>query len=281
MMNSKFDVDFKNRSFFKEVSGKIKAVVPLIQEGETLYSPGFPDDREIIKEVKRVAKANKIRHIKVDSDIKSFLSTSGYTCIVDLKRISPTKGHKSAINKAKKYLACRISSGDEAEIEAFRRYYLDVARKETRPRYTFELLGEWIKQGFGLLLEARFEGVTAGYVYVLYWGNRAYYFMSASPEKYRPYNTTHFLQSKAFEILRERGVIHYELGEQFYDSLHYQPTQKECSISKFKRGFGGTIVVKPSCEYFLDQQYMIDVYADRIYKYWERENENIVLFPKA
>ena len=281
LLNSKFDTEFKNHSFFAEANNTIKAVIPLIQENETLHSPGFPDEREIVKEVIRVAKENDIKHIKVGSDIKGFLNTSGHTCIIDPNKISPTKGHKSAIKKAEKYLSYRVS--DTADIEVFRKYYTNIAKKETRPRRTFELLGEWIKQGFGLLLEATFEGETdpyetasgasLGYVYVLYWGKRAYYFMSASPVKYRPYNVTHFLQAKAFEILRKKGVTQYELGDQVYNSLHHQPTEKERSISKFKRSFGGEIVVKPSCEYFLDQQYMIDVYADRIYKYWERERE--------
>lgn len=269
IMNSKFDTEFKNHSFFNEVSGAIRNIIPLIQEGDTLYSPGFPDERELLKEVKRIATDNNIKHIKVDSDIKSFLNTSGYTCILDLDNVKPTKGHKSAIKKGEKHLRCEVST----DILAFRKFYFKIAKKRTRPNKAFEILGDWINQRFGTLLKAywRDTNEVAGYVYILHFGNYAYYFMSAVLKRFRQYNVTHLLQSKAFEILRDKGITHYEMGEQVYNSLHCHPSSKESTISKFKRSFGGEVIVKPSCEYFLSPDYMLDTYAERIHKYWSIE----------
>jgi len=269
IMHNKFGVEFKDHSFFIENSRQITNVVPLIQEGDKLISPGFDEEREIMREIKRIALENGIKHIQVDCDIKKYLNVPSYTCILDLNNIKPTKGHRSAIKKAEQLLTYRTSE----DIEKFRKFYTNVAKKETRPRETFELLGQWIRRGFGTLLEALLDGKTVGYIYLLHWNKYAYYFMSCTPRTYREYNVTHFLQNKAFEILREKGITHYEMGDQVFNSLHYQPTEKERSISKFKRSFGGTIVAKPASEYFLDQNYMIDVFANRIHKYWEKEKE--------
>jgi len=273
LQNSKFGVEFEDHSFFLENSRQITNIVPLIQEGDKLISPGFDEEREIIREVKRIALENGIKHIQVDCDIKKYLNVQNYTCVLDLNNVRPTKGHKSAIKKAEQFLTYRTSE----DIEKFRKYYINVAKKETRPRVTFELLGQWIKQGFGTLLEALLDGKTVGYIYVLHWNKYAYYFMSCTPRPYKEYNVTHFLMNKAFEILRDKGIVTYEMGEQAFNSLHQQPTEKERSISRFKRGFGGEIVTKPSSEYFLDQEYMIDVFANRIHKYWECENEKNII----
>jgi len=269
LMNSKIGVEFINHSFFAETGRNITNIVPLIQEGDKLISPGFIEEREIIKEVKRIALENGVKHIQVDCDIKQFLNSSSYTCILDLNNIRPTKGHKSAIKKGEQFLTHRISE----DIEKFRKFYTNVAKKETRPREAFRLLGQWIKQGFGTLLEALLDDKTVGYVYILHWGKYTYYFMSCTPRTYREYNVTHFLLSKSFDLLKDKGVIYLDMGEQTLNSLHHQPTDKEKSISKFKRSFGGSIVAKPASEYFLDQDYMIDVFANRIHKYWEKENE--------
>ena len=271
----KFGVEFKDHSFFIENSRQITNIVPLIQEGDKLISPGFDEEREIMREVKRIALDNGIKHIQVDCDIKKYLNVQNYTCVLDLNNIKPTKGHKSAIKKAEQFLTYRTSEN----IEKFRKYYINVAKKETRPKETFKLLGQWIKQGFGTLLEALLDGKTVGYIYVLHWNKYAYYFMSCTPRTYKQYNVTHFLMNKVFEILRNKGIEKLEMGEQVFNSLHQNSIEKERAISKFKRSFGGQIIVKPSSEYFLDQNYMIDVFANRIHKYWECEHEkNIIDF---
>ena len=106
-MCSKFGVEFKDHSFFIENSRQITNIVPLIQEGDKLISPGFDEEREIMREVKRIALDNGIKHIQVDCDIKKYLNVQNYTCVLDLNNIKPTKGHKSAIKKAEQFLTYR------------------------------------------------------------------------------------------------------------------------------------------------------------------------------
>jgi len=262
LLNSKIGTVHIDRSFYMG-----KMLVPLIQDGCELYSPGFDDDKAILKHVKGLALQHGARRIQVDAQIKSYLNISGYTCIVDPATISPSKGHKSAIKKGQKFLAYEIMT----ETNQFMRDYFEIAGRQTRPERTFELLGDWIKLGYGTLLRAKFEGKTAGYVYLLHYGDYAYYFMSGVYEQYKYLDVSHYLQSVAFDILRDKGVTRYELGDQAYNGLFYQPSEKERNISKFKRNFGGEIVIKPKSEYFFDAEYFRDTMQKRINGYINAE----------
>ena len=266
LQNSKFGVEFKDHSFFIENNGKIISIVPLIQENDELFSSGFDDRKEVLQEVKRIAVESRVKRIRVDSDIREYLSIDGYTCILSLDQINPSKGHRSCIKKAEKYLTYTLCE----DTVRFREDYCRIAGKITRPAITFDLMGKWAAQGFGSLLEAKFDGKTAGYTYLLHWKDRAYYFMSCVETDFREFNVSHFLQSKAFDILRLKGVRYYELGEQVYNSLHCQPTDKEKNISRFKKSFGGQIVLAPASEFYFDRDYFEQVYTKRIKDYKER-----------
>jgi len=267
--NSKFNANFKNHSFFIEQNSKIVNVVPLLQENNTLISSGFNDDKKILQEINRIAAENNIKRIQVNSDIKSYLNASRYTCILDLYGINMTKGHKSAIKKAEKYLDFEIVSGTHQFMED----YFEIAGKITRPEKTFKILEEWIKREFGILLKAKYKDKTAGYIYILMYRNKAYYFMSATYPEFKQYNVSHYLQSIAFDILRNRLIKYYELGNQVFNSLYEQPTEKEKNISKFKHGFGGEIIINPKSEYFFCPEFMKETYQKKIRDYLRSEYE--------
>jgi len=264
LLNSKIGVDIINHSFLMD--GKF---VPLVQEGQEFYSPGFDDDKKILQRVKDLAQQYNIKRIQVNSQIKSYLNISEYTCILGLDNIKLSKGHQSCIKKAKKYLTYEIMYGTKI----FMYDYFKIAGKTTRPEKTFEILENWIDSGYGTLLKATYQGNTAGYIYILHYGDWAYYFMSATFDEYKQYNVSHYLQSVTFDILRQRGVKTYELGSQDYNSLIIQPTEKERNISLFKRGFGGQIIVNPISECFFDEQYFKETMLNRINSYIGAEYE--------
>lgn len=270
ILNSKLGTKFIDRSFFIEQNGQIVHVIPLIQENDKLISPGFNDNKKILEEVNKIALENSIKYIQVESDIKEYLNISSYTCILDLDNIHPTKGHKSCIKKAEKYLEYEIMT----ETKQFMIDYFEIAGKVTRPEKTFELLEKWIKLGFGILLKAKYENDTAGYIYILKYNNRAYYFMSSTYLQYKEYNVCHYLQSMVFKMLKQEGIVYYELGEQVYNSLHNQPTEKEKNISKFKRSFGGHIAINPISEYFFSEEFFKETMNNRINIYIRSEYEN-------
>ena len=268
LLNSKIGVEFKNRSFY--LDGKF---VPLIQEGQELFSPGFDDDKKILIAIKELAQQNNIKRIQVNSQIKSYLNISGYTCILNLNDIKLRKGHKNSIKIGQKYLGFEIIS----QTDQFMQDYFRIAQKMTRPEKTFEILQTWIQQGYGTLLKATCQGNTAGYIYVLHHLDNAYYFMGCTEPEYKQYNVSHYLQSIAFDILRQKGIKTYELGNQVYNSLINQPTEKERNISLFKRGFSSNIVINPMSEYFFCPEHMKQVYQSRINNFIRSEYEQNII----
>jgi hypothetical protein len=270
LLNSKIGVEIIDHSFF--MSNKF---IPLVQEGQEFYSPGFDDDKKILQHIKELAQQYNIKRIQVNSQIKSYLNISGYTCILDLDNIKPSKGHRAAIKIGQKYLDYEISNVNMR----FQKDYFKIAGKATRPDETFRILSKWQELGYGTLLKATYQGNTAGYVYLLHYGEWAYYFMGATFEEYKQYNVAHYLQSIAFDILRQKGIKTYELGSQDYNSLFIQPTAKERNISLFKRGFGGDIVINPISEYFFDKDYFKKTMLNRINNYIgaEYEQNNTIL----
>jgi hypothetical protein len=237
----------------------------LLQKGCEFYSPWMPDKRGVLLLIANLAKQYGVKRIQTDSLIKSYLNISGLTCVVDPFGAHPSKGHKSAIKKGRSLLTCETST----DIKTFMHDYFVIAGHQTRPVETFEFLGKWIKSGYGTLLRASADAETAGYIYILHYQDEAYYFMSGVFSQYKMLNVSHFLQDKAFELLRNMDIRYYELGEQHYPSIFYVPTEKEESISLFKRGFGGQIVAKPRSEFFFDANYLKTTHENRIIKYTE------------
>jgi len=214
-----------DRSFF--IDGKF---VPLLQLRDEFYSPGFEDNKLTLLAIESAAERYGIKRIQVDSLIKSYLQIPSLTCVVDPFVVKTTKGHKSAIARGMKFLDF-ISVNTLSGISAFKDAYFEIAGKQTRPLKTFEILYNWIWDGYGTLLEATIAGETAGFAYIIHNEGYAYYFMSCAFDKYRDYCVTHYLQAVAFDILKDKNIHHYELGEQVYNSLFHQPSEKEMNIS--------------------------------------------------
>ncbi len=275
IQNARFGVEYKNHSFFIDQGG-IVGIVPLIQEDDqfTYQGGATPEyvcrpehEKAVLAEIKRLALKNGVKRIHIRSNVKGYLDASTYTCVLGLGNIQPTKGHRAAIKKAEKHLTWEQT----ANITEFMKDYFKVAGKVTRPEMTFYLLLDFILMGYGTLLKAKYKDKTAGWTYILHWKDCAYYFMSCVFSEFKEYNVSHFLQAKAFDVLRQKGIKRYELGEQAYNTLHSQPSEKERNISLFKRGFGGQIIRSPASEYFFDVDYMCQVYTKRLEKYIEVE----------
>jgi len=262
LLNSKHGMVYSDRSFF--LNNKF---IPLVQEGEEFYSPGFDDDKKILQVIKELAQQYRIKRIQVNSQIKSYLNISGYTCILDLDNIKLSKGHKSCIKKAEKYLTYEIVN----ETKQFMQDYLRIADKATRPERTFEILQNWIGSGIGTLLKADYQGNTVGYIYILHYDGWSYYFMGCTVPEYKDYNVSHFLIWKAISILKNMGIKYLEMGGIVTNSLHHIPSEKEINISKFKKGFGGNIIIKPVSEYYFSRDFFKETMTKRIDSYIENE----------
>lgn len=255
----------------------------------------------ILEELDKLALTNNVKRIEIgvnclnsnyiNKNNKSnyflkydYLDTSIETCILDLSYSQEelfsnfTKGHKSAVKKGEKKLKSKIidsSNVTKTDIHDFMNYYFRIAGKVTRPINTFDKIYEWIKGNYGVLLSAVHNNKVCGYSMIQMYKDTAYYAMACKDKDYFEYNISHFLQWKAIKYLKERKIRYYEVGIQdFNDSLHKISSQKDKSISKFKRGFGGFISIVFRAEKFYDADEFRRVYSERINTYAER-NFNI------
>ena len=65
----------------------------------------------------------------------------------------------------------------------------------------------------------------------------------------KEYMPRHILEWQAILMLKKFGVKFYEIGERFYKTQSYNPSEKEISISDFKEKFGGIFYPKIYYEY--------------------------------
>ena len=276
VMNSNFDTEYINHSFFIEENGEITGIIPLIQENEQLSFQGAAapqyickpkHEKYVLEEIHRIAATNNIKRIHIQGPVRGYIPLAKWTCILNLDNVKPTKGHRSAIKLGEKHLKYEIVS----KTGQFMQDYFKVAGKITRPQKTFETLEGWIDLGYGVLLKAIHEGETAGYIYILHYGDYSYYFMGCTIIDYKCYNVNHFLIWNAIDILKNKGIKYLEMGEIVTNSLCYIPSEKETNISRFKKGFGGEIVINPISEYFFCKKTFEETMKKRIDKYIESE----------
>ncbi len=105
---------------------------------------------------------------------------------------------------------------------------------------------------------------------VYYYKDTAYYAMACKEKELERHNISHFLQWNAMLFLKQSGIRYYELGTQdFGDQLHKHVSEKDMSISKFKRGFGGFLITGYIGEKFYTKKSFIECYNKRVDQYAE------------
>jgi hypothetical protein len=139
--------------------------------------------------------------------------------------------------------------------DSYRNLHAKDAGRVTRAVETFDSQFEWIRTNRAALASASFQdGREVGFAYIICFKQKAYYMSGcADPDVAAEHNIGHALQWKAIETLQELGFRNYELGEQhFGPSFFFEASDKEVSISLFKRGMGGELALIPTFEKFYD-----------------------------
>lgn len=154
------------------------------------------------------------------------------------------KGHKYDINRGRKAYGVELFDAGSIKweiSECYRELHRKAAGRVTRPLETFRMMHEWVTRGNGLLCAAKDGDRYVGFAYVVLYKDGAYY-ASASDDPDHPADipTSHVIQWNIIQWLSEHGFRKYEIGmQQFGPQLQDIPTDKDRSISFFKRGFGG------------------------------------------
>jgi len=197
------------------------------------------------------------------------------TQVLDLKkpldelRREVRHGHDSDIDRASKALRAEIFDQNNITDEIFE-IYVDLHRiaagRITRPKATFDLMYEFIKNGNGFLVGAKKNNEFVGFAFFSLFKGNVYYSSSANNhdvEKAIP--ISHFIQWNAIEYMKKKDCGFYESGWQKYSpTLANFCEVKEINISKFQRGFGGYTLPFFRGEKFYDKNYFLKIYNKRI-----------------
>lgn len=206
-----------------------------------------------------------------------YLDNSLNTQVVDLRysmeelRKEIRHGHDADIDRASKILTVEIFDHSNITKEAFDWYLLlhhgDEGRLK-RKEIAFDMMYNWIKEGNAFLIGAKKENKFVGFSYFFVFKNNAYYGSACNDPGFHDIPIAHFLQWKAIEWMKKKEYKFYEIGWQHYDdTLQNFPTEKDKSISKFKRGFGGFTAPLFRAEKYYDKNYFLKIYDLRIKNY--------------
>lgn len=261
----------------KEAGGKTHAV--FMMGGDYLPSPVAEDslsdgERErvlsgLFREVDRLARAEGIAKAAFKDTVLSpgilspatapenpfprhgYMEASLRTRVVDLrggeKAMWPElrKAYHSLIHRAEEAYSVRVLDARSVTEDSFRAYQLlhhKAAGRVTRPQITFDMMGDWIRQGTGLLIQALDgRGAVVGCVYASLYKGMSYYYSGCNDPDLNPRHAVgHLLIWNMMKELAARGATHLELGWQMDGpAWSHAASPKEAQISFFKRGFGG------------------------------------------
>lgn len=254
-------------------NGKLIAIAPLIREGEEFTFQGGFCPRVLVEDITKLDKisgaikhhayVNDIKRIAIDGFLPGFITYGKQICVSDLNKSRIRKSYRSLTKN--KNLEYRIIKPDG--IITARDLYYTIAKKQTRPDILWDMYADWIDKGFATMLIAIHNGQDVGVMFVTHYMGEAYYFLSGVLPEYNNLNVSHYLQGIVFEILKNKGITDYVLGDVGSDTLIYSPSSKEDNIAFFKAGWGNQFTYKIVSEYFTDAEYFKKVQEQRLNNY--------------
>jgi hypothetical protein len=198
------------------------------------------------------------------------------TQIIDLSksleelRRDISHGHDAAIDSANKKLTVEVYDKDSITYEIFEEYrelHRKAAGRVTRPKKTFDIMFELIKNDMAFLVGAKMNKRFVGFSYFTKYKNIVYYGSACNDPEFEKIGIGHLIQWNAIKWMKERYIIYYEVGiQKFFNELVEPSTDKEISISFYKRGFGGFTIPVFRGEKYYDKDYFIGIYRERIEK---------------
>jgi hypothetical protein len=197
----------------------------------------------------------------------SYLDVSISTQIIDLRKSRESlwmelrKSYKALINKGERtyeVVIMDVNNPDFALHENYRNLHFKAAGRITRPLATFNQQFEMLQKDEAMLLGIKYQGQFVSFSYFVHLNKTAYYASEADdPDVEVPLTYGPLSQWKAMEYYKARGWEYIELdNQQFGPQLFDLPSEKDLSISMFKRGFGGKTFPLFRGVRYLDQDLM-------------------------
>ena len=152
--------------------------------------------------------------------------------------------------------------------ERYRKLHHKAAGRVTRSQATFDLQYKAIQDDHAMLIGLRDKEQYIAFSYFLHDKKAAYYGSSADdPEYNSPIPLEHCIIWKAIEYYKERGLKFLEIGaQQFGPQIFDHPSQKDLTISFFKRGFSVRILPFYRGVKYFDKEFMRRDLTDNIKK---------------
>lgn len=239
-----------NLSFAVIADGEIVGICPIIHEGSALLYEGAPcpeplydsdiAKRELFAHLRSVMDSYRVDYYDFRGYVDGITTTdrSWKTCIIDLQKKSEIesihrwrnvrKSYKSLIHNAQSSYRIEMSL-DPRDVGVLHALHTQLARRETRPQQTWDLMAAWVQTGQAYICTAfNSAGVCAGAIYVYSYKDREYYGHAATTVD----NLNHAL---VWEAIRTSDAYEFEMGWQGHAA-----NKKEANIEFFRRGFGGS-----------------------------------------
>ncbi|MEI8217690.1 MAG: hypothetical protein WCG51_01410, partial [Elusimicrobiota bacterium] len=208
-----------------------------------------------------------------------YLDSSFNTQILDIApsledlKSNLRKGHKYDINRTARVLDICIYDSASITPEIYQTY-CDMHQKDagrvTRAKITFDLMYEWITNGTAVLVGAKLKenGLFAGFGYMYVYKKGVYYGSACSEPDLGDLPVAHFILWESVKWFKEHSIRFLELGWQFFDaSFHYHVSEKERTIARFKRGFGGELIPQLMAEKYFSAAIFEQEYLARMDRY--------------
>ncbi len=162
-----------------------------------------------------------------------------------------TKGCRWGVNWGKKHLDLRVIDNKNVTVDSlkiFRELHIEVVGRETRNQQSWSAQFEMVKGGeaflvFGYLGEDLVSAALFSY-------SRDYCFYGVSASKRELFNKpiSHAVIWEAVSHAQSIGCKWFDFAGQRFPGELEEPTEKELSISAFKRSFGGKTMARIKVE---------------------------------
>lgn len=159
------------------------------------------------------------------------------------------KVYRKNISWGEEHIKLKIIDKDNylnEHIESFRKLHIHVSGKETRSKLSWQRQGEIVKNGEAFIIEGYLDNTLISASLFIYNQHSCYYGVGAYQRELFDFPISHYPVWHAICWAQKLGCHYFDFGEMlFSNTVHLglqPPSDKELSISHFKKGFAGLCV---------------------------------------
>ncbi|MDD2342122.1 MAG: hypothetical protein PHV54_04450 [Tolumonas sp.] len=160
------------------------------------------------------------------------------------------KAHRQSVRWGEQHLVCRVLDANnvtDKDFAAFESFHITVAGRRTRNSDSWLAQLDLVHRREGFLIVTEYEERAVGISLFSASGQQSCYSVGVYDRELFSLPISHYPLWLGLLYARELGCRVMDMGESFYaqimDSTGRIPSEKECHISYFKRGFGGELIM--------------------------------------